>query len=86
MWDPSTLRRRTIKSGRLQVTRKPWRFPEGALEVENVVASLVRAREVAMRRKAAVEARLAKEAREQSDGGGHPEPAEGEPVSEPAAD
>ncbi len=62
------------------MTHKPGRFPEGEPKVESVLAALAMAREDAMRRKAAVEARL-KEAQEQS-GDGEPTAAERVPAED----
>ena len=63
------------------MTERPWRFPEGQLSSESILAALVLARKDAMRRVAEYEAKeAAKEAAEA--GGGDGEARSTQPAAE----
>ena len=68
-WQPSGPTQRTTDGGRQQMTERPWRFPEGQLSSESILAALVLARKDAMRRVAEYEAREAAKAAAEAGGG-----------------
>lgn len=68
-WRPLDPRQRTTDAGRQQMTKEPWRFPEGEPSNESILAALVLARKDAMRRVAEYEAKEAAKAAAEAESG-----------------